>query len=321
MPLLEVKSLKTHFYTDEGIVKAVDGVSFHVDSGETIALVGESGCGKTISVYSILRLIQPPGKIVAGEVVYSGVDLLKMPEKAMEGIRGKEISIVFQEASATFDPLFTIGHQIKEMIETHEKNTDKQEVQKKARHLLDIVNIPDAMQRMNSYPFELSGGMLQRAMIALAISCNPKVLIADEPTTSVDASNQLQLLELMQGLVTKSKTALILITHNLGLVVRYASRVYIMYAGRIVETASLMEIFSNSQHPYTQALWACVPRLDRSKSDRLIPLDGQPPKLTNLPQGCRFAPRCNKRTSTCSEQEPVLVAINEGHFVACHRVS
>lgn len=316
MALLEVKGLKTYFFLDRGVVKAVDDVSYHVDSGEIVALVGESGCGKTVSVYSSMRLVRRPGRILGGEVNYHGKNVLHMSAHELQQWRGSEVAIVFQEPSASFDPVYTIGYQITETLRQHKK-VSSAEALKRAVHLLEQVNVPDAASRINNYPFEFSGGMLQRAMIALAMSCEPKVLIADEPTTSLDATTQMQVLELLVDIVKRTGTALILITHNLGLVARYANRVYIMYAGKVVESTTVDEIYRNPMHPYTRGLWASVPRLDRSKTDRIIPLDGVPPDLVHLPSGCAFAPRCKESKQDCFENTPVLIQADGSHLVRC----
>ncbi|MFC1970393.1 ABC transporter ATP-binding protein [Chloroflexota bacterium] len=321
MSLLEVKSLKTYYFTQEGVVRAVDGVSFHVNKGEIVALVGESGCGKTVSMLSVLCLIKMPGRIVEGEILFNGVNLLKCNESEMRKIRGCAISMVFQEPSVSFDPISTVGNQIVETIQQHQ-NIGRQAALEKATGLLETVNIPDASMRMNNYPFEFSGGMLQRIMITLALSCDPQVLIADEPTTALDATAQAQVLEIMKAIVEKFNIALILITHNLGLVARYCDRVYMMYAGNVVETAPMEELYANAKHPYTIGLWASVPRLDRSrKESRLVALDGEPPNLVKAIRGCPFSPRCKESIAKCFEEAPTLTAINDSHYVACHLVS
>lgn len=317
MALLEVKSLKVAFFTEDGVVRAVDGVSFDVKEGEIVALVGESGCGKTVSALSILRLIKKPGKIVGGEIWFDGINLLKYSEREMRRIRGQAISMVFQEPRTAFDPSYTVGSQLVETIRQH-KGVNYQEALKKTISLFEMVNIPDVSSRINCYSFEFSGGMLQRIMIALALSCEPRLLIADEPTTALDATAQAQVLEIMNKIVRKSNTALILITHNLGLVTRYCDRAYIVYAGKVVETAGIKELYVNAKHPYTRALWAAAPRLDMSRKEvNLVPLDGIPPRLIELPRGCYFSPRCKESNPRCFEEAPTLSAVNDSHYVAC----
>src|SRR5688500_1730189 len=277
--LLRIKDLKTHFYTEEGVVKAVDGVSYELEEGETLGLVGESGCGKSVSAMSILRLIpNPPGKVVGGEIIFDGQDLLKADEDEIRHIRGNRIAMVFQEPMTSLNPVLTIGRQITEAIELHLKY-DKEKSKKRAVELLEMVGIPEAAGRLNDYPHQFSGGMRQRVMIAMALSCNPKLLLADEPTTALDVTIQAQILETIKELCTRLGTAVMLITHNLGLVARYTDRVIVMYAGRIVEEASVYELFANPQHPYTIGLLRSMPRLDEARKERLIPIEGMPPDL------------------------------------------
>jgi oligopeptide/dipeptide ABC transporter ATP-binding protein len=316
-PLLEVNNLVTQFHTQNGIVKAVDGVSYNVSRGETIALVGESGCGKTVSALSILRLIpNPPGKIISGEVLFNGIDLLKLPMDKMTDIRGDKISMIFQEPLTSLDPVLTIGRQLTEPLERH-RNLHGVEAMTEAIRLLKIVGIPQPEQRVKEYPHQFSGGMRQRAMIALAISCQPQLILADEPTTVVDVTIQAQLLELIRNITKELNTALILITHNLGIVARYAQRVYVMYAGHIVEHGSATAIYHQAAHPYTRGLLGSVPRLDEPRKMRLQPIEGQPPDLIQPPQGCTFRPRCTLAGEVCSQSSPVLVEIAPAHFVAC----
>jgi oligopeptide/dipeptide ABC transporter ATP-binding protein len=316
-PLLETRNLSTHFFTKDGVVKAVDGVSYSVHRGETIALVGESGCGKTVSALSILRLIpDPPGKIVSGEIFFDGTDLLKLHGDKMTDIRGDKIAMIFQEPLTALDPVLTIGRQITEALERHRDMHD-QEAMNEAIRLLKIVGIPQPDRRVKDYPHQFSGGMRQRAMIALAISCEPQLILADEPTTVVDVTIQAQLLELIRNITQELNTALILITHNLGIVARYAQRVYVMYAGRIVEHGSAMEIYHNPAHPYTKGLLASVPRLDEPRKTRLQPIEGQPPDLIHPPEGCAFWTRCARVCDACHKDNPSLFEVSPGHFAAC----
>jgi len=291
--LLEVKNLATHFFTQEGVVKAVDGVSYNVEEGEVVGIVGESGCGKSVGAMSIMRLVSsPPGRIVDGEVLFEGEDLVKADDDRLRDIRGNRISMVFQEPMTSLNPVLTVGRQLTETLELH-MNMNKVESRQRAAELLEMVGIPDADRRLNDYPHQFSGGMRQRVMIAMALSCDPKLIIADEPTTALDVTIQAQILELMQDLSKELGTALIIITHNLGVVARYADRVIVMYAGKIVETASAIDLYQKPQHPYTLALLNSVPRLDSTETRvRLDAIDGLPPNLSDLPAGCSFAPRC-----------------------------
>jgi len=316
-PLLDVRDLSVNFHTQDGIVRAVDGVSYNVSRGETIALVGESGCGKTVSALSILRLIpDPPGKIVSGQTLFDGQDLLSLPANRMEDIRGDRIAMIFQEPLTSLDPVLTIGRQITEALERH-RDMHGHVAMEEAIRLLKLVGIPQPDQRVKDYPHQFSGGMRQRAMIALAISCEPELIIADEPTTVVDVTIQAQLLELIRSITERLNTALILITHNLGIVARYARRVYVMYAGHIVEHGTALDIYQRPYHPYTKGLLASVPRLDEPRKIRLQPVEGQPPDLIQLPKGCAFGPRCAGCTDGCRESSPPLIEIAPGHFAAC----
>jgi len=317
--ILEVRDLQTFFYTDEGEVKAVDGLSMDIIRGESIGLVGESGCGKSVTALSILRLIPyPPGIIVGGEILFKGNDLLNISEKEMRTIRGNRIAIVFQEPTTSLNPVVTVGRQIAEAIELHQGMTGKESI-KESANLLKLVGIPDAEKRVEDYPHQFSGGMQQRIMIAMALSCNPELLIADEPTTAVDVTVQAQLLELVNGLRENLGTSVIFITHNLGLVARYVDRVYVMYAGRIIESATTDVIFSRPAHPYTRGLLLSVPRLNLPRGTELKPIQGMPPNLARLPQGCAFHPRCDFIEGKCQGEGPDLHEIEEGHYVACHR--
>ncbi|MEE9436036.1 MAG: ABC transporter ATP-binding protein [Candidatus Adiutricales bacterium] len=315
--LLEVKNLKTYFSTREGTVKAVDGISYDVNPGETIGIVGESGCGKSVSALSILRLIpDPPGKIVGGELIFEGRDLLKLSEKEIRSFRGNEIAMIFQEPMTSLNPVLTIGRQISEPMELH-RGMVKGEALRESIKLLESVQIPAGESRIGGYPHQFSGGMRQRVMIAMAISCSPKLLIADEPTTAIDVTIQAQLLELMKALTRDTGTALIIITHNLGVVARYADRVNVMYAGRIVEQGTADDIYHDPRHPYTMGLLKSVPRLDETVKEKLIPVEGIPPDLTDIPKGCAFNPRCTYAFDQCFEETPILNAVGNGHYKAC----
>jgi oligopeptide/dipeptide ABC transporter ATP-binding protein len=317
---LEVRTLRTEFRTGAGVVRAVDGISYTVDPGETIAIVGESGSGKSVGALSILRLIpDPPGRIVAGEVIFAGRDLMRLSDDEMREVRGGEIGMVFQEPMTSLNPVLTIGRQITEMIEQH-RGGDRAAAEKRAAELLGLVGIADAPRRLKQYPHQLSGGMRQRIMIAIALACEPKLIIADEPTTALDVTIQAQILELMQQLTRRLGVALIVITHNLGIVARYASRVNVMYAGRIVESGSAAAIYHDPHHPYTMALLRSVPRLDRPRQARLDPIEGSPPDLTRLDAGCAFRPRCRYAVEACTAAQPPLAPAGApGQFAACFR--
>jgi oligopeptide transport system ATP-binding protein len=315
--LLQVKDLRTHFFTDEGVVRAVDGISYDVEEGETMGLVGESGCGKSVSALSILRLIpSPPGKIVGGEVWFDGQDLLKVDEEEIRHVRGNRIAMIFQEPMTSLNPVLTIGRQITEALELHLK-MNRHAANRRAVELLEMVGIPEAHTRLNDYPHQFSGGMRQRVMIAMALSCNPKLLLADEPTTALDVTIQAQILEIMARLSREFRTAVIIITHNLGVVARYADRVNVMYAGKIVESGSAREIYGRPRHPYTLGLLRSVPRLDEARRDKLVPIEGLPPDLANIPPGCSFYPRCSYRIDRCRQEEPPLMLVDEKHYSAC----
>jgi oligopeptide transport system ATP-binding protein len=316
--LLDVRGLKTTFATSAGPVRAVDGVSWDVQEGETVALVGESGCGKSVSALSIMRLIDPPaGRIEGGEIVYKGRDLLKLTEEEMRRVRGKEIGMIFQEPMTSLNPVLTIGRQLTEGLEIHSQ-MDASAARARAIELLGMVGIPDAERRLSQYPHQFSGGMRQRMMIAMALACSPSLILADEPTTALDVTIQAQILELMRELSRRLGVAMLIITHNLGVVARYADRVNVMYAGRIIERATAAELYSNPRHPYTLGLLRSVPRLDEPMRERLMPIEGQPPDLTRLPQGCAFAPRCAFRVARCMEQAPPLEEVaGGGHVAAC----
>lgn len=315
--LLDIKNLQTHFFTEDGVVKAVDGVTYDLQEGETLALVGESGCGKSVSALSILRLIpNPPGRIVGGTVEFEGVDLLQLSEEEMRKVRGNRIAMVFQEPMTSLNPVLTIGRQLTESLELH-RGLTKQQSKEEAGRLLELVGIPDGFNRLEDYPHQFSGGMRQRVMIAIALSCQPRLLIADEPTTALDVTIQAQILELMQRLSKELGAAILIITHNLGVVARYADRVNVMYAGRIIERGSAQEIYKNPKHPYTEGLLKSVPRLDQARTEKLDPIQGMPPDLVNLPPGCPFRPRCKYVIDKCSEELPPLISVGENHTAAC----
>jgi oligopeptide/dipeptide ABC transporter ATP-binding protein len=315
--VLEVKNLRTYFYIQEGELKANDDLSYYVNKGESVAVVGESACGKSVSALSIMRLIPyPPGIIVGGEIFFQGKDLMLATEAEMRHIRGNSIAMVFQEPTTSLNPVLTVKRQISESLELH-RNMDKNESFQETVRLLKLVGIPDADKRANDYPFQFSGGMQQRIMIAMALSCNPSLLICDEPTTSLDVTVQAQLLEIIDGLRERFGTSVITITHNLGIVARYVDRVNVMYAGKIVETASTEELYSNPCHPYTIGLLSSVPRLDVSKKKSLRMIKGLPPNLAHLPGGCPFHPRCDWAMPKCRMEYPPLEKVGENHYRAC----
>ncbi|OGP75318.1 MAG: peptide ABC transporter ATP-binding protein [Deltaproteobacteria bacterium RBG_16_49_23] len=317
-PLLDVRSLSTHFFTEDGVVKAVEDVSFEIFEGEILSLVGESGCGKSVTGLSLLRLIPtPPGKIASGEIFFDGRNLLKLEEKEMEKVRGNDISMIFQEPMTSLNPVFTIGDQIMEAIQLHQ-NPDKKEARKKAIEMLDRVKIPSPEARIDSYPHQLSGGMRQRAMIAMALSCQPKLLIADEPTTALDVTIQAQVLRLMREIQREMRMAVMLITHDLGVVAEIADRVAVMYAGRIVEYGPIETIFGEMRHPYTRGLLESIPQLE-DKRKRLNAIPGQVPNPMDLPMGCKFHPRCYLMIEDCKKEEPPLFQVNDNHFSRCIR--
>lgn len=316
--LLEVKDLRTYFYTDDGVVKAVDGVEFEVKAGETIGIVGESGCGKSITAMSILRLIQsPPGKIVSGEILFEGEDLVKVSEKRIREIRGNSISMIFQEPMTSLNPVFTAGYQIEEILKLHQ-NLDEKEAREKAIEMIRMVGIPNPERIADEYPHQLSGGMRQRIMIAMALACRPKMLIADEPTTALDVTIQAQILDLMNDLKEKLNTSIMLITHDLGVIAEMADHVIVMYSGKVVEDAPTIELFENPKHPYTIGLMSSIPSLAK-EGQRLETIPGVVPNPLYLPKGCYFHPRCKYATSECREVQPELVEIAPGHKSACLR--
>jgi oligopeptide/dipeptide ABC transporter ATP-binding protein len=318
--LLDVRNLHTEFRTGAGLVRAVDGVSYTVDPGETVAIVGESGSGKSVGAMSILRLIpDPPGRITQGQILFAGRDLLGLSADEMRAVRGNEIGMVFQEPMTSLNPVLTIGRQITETLQQH-RGADRATADRRAVELLSLVGIADPERRLRQYPHQLSGGMRQRIMIAVALTCEPRLIIADEPTTALDVTIQAQILELMTGLTRRLNVALIIITHNLGVVARYAGRVNVMYAGRLVESGSAAEVYHDPRHPYTLALLRSVPRLDRPRQARLDPVEGQPPDLTRLDGGCAFRPRCRFAVEACAASQPALERAGAaGHLSACFR--
>lgn len=318
--ILEVKDLRTSFFTPKGEVKAVNGVSFHVNRGEVVAIVGESGCGKSVTQMSVMQLVQsPPGKIIGGEIIYENRDLLKLSPKEMQKVRGHEISMVFQEPMTSLNPVFTIGTQITDVIMMHTKCT-KKEAWAIGVQALTEVGIPDPERRMKNYPFEMSGGMRQRVMIALAVACKSKLIIADEPTTALDVTTQAQVMELLLSLVRNKGISLIVVTHNLGLVARYADRIYVMYAGNMVESGTTEDLLMHSRHPYTLGLLRSVPKLEARKDEKLIPIPGAPPNIAELPVTCAFLPRCPYAQDCCREKEKPAMGLvgDKNHFAACH---
>jgi len=317
--LIEVKNLKTYFYTEDGVVPAVDGVDFKIQKGETLAVVGESGCGKSATALSLLRLIpNPPGKIVDGKIMFRGQNLLEKTESEMGKIRGNEISMIFQEPMTSLNPVFTIGDQITEAIKLHQ-GLNERDAQIKAIEILKLVGIPSAEKRVKEFPHQMSGGMRQRVMIAIALSCNPSLLIADEPTTALDVTIQAQILELMKNLKERLGTAIMLITHDLGVVAEMAENALVMYAGKIVEYADVRSIFKEPKHPYTIGLIGSIPRLDKLE-EKLFVIEGTVPNPYDMPSGCRFHPRCTKAKKICSIKEPKLIHTN-GHQVRCWKYS
>ena len=316
-PLLEVIDLKTYFKTDAGVVKAVDGISFTLSEGETLGIVGESGSGKSVTNLSIMRLIQsPPGKIVGGKILFEGVDILGLQEKDLRAIRGNEISMIFQDPMTSLNPFLKISTQMVETILLHQPMSKKEALQKSI-DMLKLVGIPVPEEKIHNYPHQFSGGMRQRVMIAMALSCEAKILIADEPTTALDVTIQAQILELIQELAKKLDTAVILITHDLGVVAGLCDTVCVMYAGKIVEKAKTNELYAHPSHPYTEGLIKSVPRLDKAKNGKLFSIEGQPPNVIDLPECCPFHPRCHKKMDICTHTYPPIITLRDGHEVAC----
>ena len=319
-PLLEIRGLKTHFSTDDGIVRAVDGVDISINRGETLCVVGESGCGKTVTAMSILQLIaMPPGRIVEGEIIFEGRDLVPLTSHQLDEVRAKEIGFIFQEPMTSLNPVLTVGEQIAESLRVHERLPQKQAFARTIE-MLKLVQIPNAEARVNDYPHQFSGGMRQRVMIAMALACQPKLVIADEPTTALDVTIQAQILDLLQDMKERFGMAVMLITHAMGVVAETAQRVVVMYAGKVVEEADVDSLFADPRHPYTQGLIRSIPRidLDSEHKTRLETIGGSVPILINPAPGCRFAPRCRHVMSVCREREPVLREIAAGHRMACH---
>jgi oligopeptide/dipeptide ABC transporter ATP-binding protein len=315
--LLDVRGLRTYFHTSAGVIRAVDGVSWDVRKGETVALVGESGCGKSVSALSVMRLVsQPAGRIEAGEILFKGRNLLALSEEEMRQVRGREIGMIFQEPMTSLNPVLTIGRQLTEPLEVH-LNMNRAQSHARAVELLSLVGIPDGARRLRQFPHQFSGGMRQRIMIAMALACNPALILADEPTTALDVTIQAQILELMKSLSRRLGVAILMITHNLGVVARYADRVNVMYAGKIVERATARETYANPRHPYTLGLLRSVPRLDEPRRAKLQPIPGQPPDLSRLPAGCSFAPRCAYAVDRCRQEIPPLEAVAIDHVSAC----
>lgn len=315
--VLDVKNLCTYFHTDEGVVRSVDGVSFHIDAEETLGIVGESGCGKSVTSLSIMQLVpNPPGKIVGGEILFQGDNLLKKTPEQMRKIRGNDIAMIFQEPMTSLNPVYTIGDQIAEAMILHQKLTKKAAFDR-AVEMLRLVGIPSPERRAREYPHQMSGGMRQRVMIAMALSCNPKLLIADEPTTALDVTIQAQILDLMRKLKQKFHTAIMLITHDLGVVAEMTDRVAVMYAGKVVEECSTVDLFREPLHPYTVGLLQSIPRLDVVSNEKLHVIEGTVPNLLHLPQGCAFAPRCPQAMEICRQEAPVLTEVSDGRKVSC----
>ena len=317
--LLEIRGLKTHFSTDDGVVQAVDGVSLHVDAGETLGIVGESGCGKTVTAFTVMKLVpMPPAKIVAGEILWRGKDLVKATADEMRALRAKEIAIVFQEPMTSLNPVYTVGDQIAEVLRLHE-GLSRKAAMDRAAEMLALVKIPNPQRRVKDYPHQFSGGMRQRVMIAMALGCKPKLLIADEPTTALDVTIQAQILDLLNELKSELGMAVMLITHAMGVIAETAQRVIVMYAGKVVEEASVEDLFRDPKHPYTQGLIRSIPRIDLAATQRqtLVAIKGTVPSLINPPVGCRFAPRCPKAQPQCTEATPELREVSPGHKAAC----
>lgn len=315
--LLNVNKLKTYFYTSEGVIRAVDDVSFGVDNGKILGIVGESGCGKSMTALSIMRLVPPPGKIVSGEIFFDGQDLLKLSDEGIRNLRGNRITMIFQDPMTSLNPVFTIGDQIAEILRTH-RGLKRSRAMEKAESLLQRVGIPDPGRRIGEYPHQLSGGMRQRVMIAMAIACEPSLIIADEPTTALDVTIQAQILRLLKGLTETLQTALILISHDLGVIAETADEVAVMYAGKIVEYAATRELFASPLHPYTIGLMESIPRFgENHRERRLKAIKGGVPRLSELPEGCKFNPRCKYIIERCRTEEAELIDVCGGHFVRC----
>ncbi|MCY0897654.1 MAG: ABC transporter ATP-binding protein [Firmicutes bacterium] len=315
--VLEVKDLRTHFFTDEGVVPSVDGVSFYIDEEETLGIVGESGCGKSVTSLSIMRLVpSPPGRIVGGEIWFQGENLVTKTPDQMRQIRGKDMAMIFQEPMTSLNPVYTVGDQIAETVMLHQR-VSRREAFHRAVEMLRLVGIPAPERRAREYPHQLSGGMRQRVMIAMALACNPKLLIADEPTTALDVTIQAQILDLMKQLKAEFHAAIMLITHDLGVVAEMCDRVAVMYAGKVVEEATTADLFAEPLHPYTEGLLASIPRIDESRREKLHVIEGTVPNLLHLPRGCAFAPRCPRAMNICRQEAPVLTEVETGRKVSC----
>ena len=315
-PVLQVKDLRTQFFTDDGVVQAVDGVSFDLHPGETLGIVGESGCGKSVTALSVLRLIQEPGRIVSGQILFRGTDIVTMPDEEVRDLRGRDIAMIFQDPLSSLNPVLKVGFQIEEAMEAHHKVRGKDALSRTIQ-LLKQVRIPGAETRVNDYPHQFSGGMRQRAMIAMGLANKPSILIADEPTTALDVTVQAQILELLRDLNQDLKTAIILITHNMGVVAGLCTRVLVMYAGRVVEEGPVEQIFNSPQHPYTWSLLQSIPRIDSDRKERLLSIEGLPPDLISPPKGCRFNPRCRFRIERCRHDDPALMDVGPDQRAAC----
>ena len=316
-PQIEVRNLKTYFYTEDGVVRAVDGLSYRLAKGETLGLVGESGCGKSVSALSVMRLVASPGKIVEGEILLDGLDLLQCSEPEMREVRGNSISMIFQEPMTSLNPVFTIGNQIMEAIRVHQ-DVSRNEARDRTIAMIRRVKISAAETRVDEYPHQMSGGMRQRVMIAMALACNPEVLIADEPTTALDVTIQAQIMELLAELQSEFQMSILLITHNLGLVAEVSDQIAVMYASKVVEHTSTTELFASPLHPYTHGLLTSVPTLGMSREQELNVIPGQVPNPLHFPTGCRFHPRCPVAEQRCKEEEPLLREVKPGHWAACH---
>ena len=315
--LLEVKGLRTQFFTQDGVVNAVNGISYTLDEGETLAIVGESGCGKSVGVMSLIRLIpSPPGRVVGGEVWFDGRDLLKLDDDEIRQVRGNRIAMIFQDPMTSLNPVLTVGRQISESLQLH-LGMDKQQARKRSAELLELVGIPGAANRLDDYPHQFSGGMRQRVMIAMGLSCNPQLLIADEPTTALDVTIQAQIVDLVKKLKEEIGMAIIWITHDLGVVAGLAERMIVMYAGFIVEEAEVRDLYAHPRHPYTIGLLGSLPRLDAGRPEKLTSIEGLPPDLIDLPKGCPFYARCSFRIDRCREENPRLEMVGRNHKVAC----
>lgn len=314
--ILEIKNLQTFFFTDDGVAKAVNGIDFEIERGETLGIVGESGCGKSVTSMSILRLVSPPGRIVGGKIIFNGKNLLDNNDDQMRQIRGDEISMIFQEPMTSLNPVYTVGDQISEILRIH-RGMNKKEAFQKTVEMLELVGIPSPDKRVFDYPHQMSGGMKQRVMIAMALACEPQLLIADEPTTALDVTIQAQILELMKSLKQRLNTAIMLITHDLGVVSEMADRVFVMYAGKGMEYAPADELFNNPRHPYTSGLLNSMPDLE-SDLDSLHTIPGSVPSMFDMPRGCSFQPRCEKAMPVCIEKEPEMIDLGNNHCVRCH---